>query len=116
VRSEDFSYLLDSAQDGDLVYLDPPYEPLSRTSNFNTYSPTGFPWSEQVRLSETIRELDARGVLFTLSNSEPVRKLYRGFKISTVHANRSINTKTNSRGPVREIIVTNIKKPAPQAH
>jgi DNA adenine methylase len=111
LRSEDYSYLLNAAHEGDLVYFDPPYEPLSRTSNFNTYSPTGFPWEEQVRLSETIRELDTRGVLFTLSNSEPVRKLYRDFKIVTVHVNRSINTKTESRGPVREIIVTNITKP-----
>jgi DNA adenine methylase len=113
LRSEDFSYLLDAAREGDLVYLDPPYEPLSKTSNFNTYSPTGFPWEEQVRLSETMQELDKRGVLFTLSNSEPVKKLYRGFKIVTVQVNRSINTKTASRGPVSEIIVTNIGKPEP---
>ena len=108
VRSEDYSYLLDAASKGDIVYLDPPYEPLSKTSNFNTYSPTGFPWSEQVRLSEMIRELDARGVLFTLSNSEPVKKLYKGFRIKIVHANRSINTKTTGRGSVKEILVTNI--------
>ena len=113
IRNEDFSYLLDATREGDLVYLDPPYEPLSRTSSFNTYSPTGFPWEEQVRLVETIRELDARGVLFVLSNSEPTRKLYRGFKTTTVQANRSINTKTAGRGPVREIIVTNIKRPSP---
>jgi len=110
LRCEDFSYLLDAAHEGDLIYLDPPYEPLSKTSNFNTYSPTGFPWSEQVRLSETVHELDARGVLFTLSNSEPVKKLYKGYRVCVVHANRSINTKTTARGPVREIIVTNIKK------
>jgi DNA adenine methylase len=108
LRCEDFSYLLDSAREGDLVYLDPPYEPLSKTANFNTYAPTGFPWSEQIRLGKLVRELDARGVLFTLSNSEPVKKLYRGFRMKTVHANRSINTKTTARGPVREIIVTNI--------
>ena len=108
IRSEDFSYLLDAANEGDIVYLDPPYEPLSKTSNFNTYSPAGFPWSEQVRLSKMIRELDARGVLFTLSNSEPVKKLYKGFRIKIVHANRSINTKTTGRGSVREILVTNI--------
>jgi DNA adenine methylase len=108
IRSEDFSYLLDAASEGDVVYLDPPYEPLSKTSNFNTYSPTGFPWSEQVRLSEMIRELDARGVLFTLSNSEPVKKLYKGFRIKIVHANRSINTKTTGRGSVKEMLVTNI--------
>ena len=30
---EDFSYLLDVAREGDIVYLDPPYEPLSRTSD-----------------------------------------------------------------------------------
>ena len=110
IKNEDFSYLLDSTDDGDIVYLDPPYEPLSRTSNFNTYIPNGFPWAEQVRLSETIRELDARGVLFVLSNSEPVKKLYKGFKTTTVHANRNINTKTTGRGPINEIIVTNIKK------
>ena len=110
LRSDDFSYILDVAEEGDLVYLDPPYEPLSRTSNFNTYSPSGFPWSEQERLAGIVRELDRRGVLFTLSNSEPVRRLYRGFKVRVVHANRSINTKTSARGPVREIIVTNIPK------
>ncbi len=108
LRCEDFAYILDEAREGDLVYLDPPYEPLSRTSNFNTYAPSGFPWSEQERLAKIVRELDARGVLFTLSNSEPVKKLYRGFRVRVVHANRSINTKTNGRGPVREIIVTNI--------
>jgi DNA adenine methylase len=114
IRNEDFSYLLDATREGDLVYLDPPYEPVSRTSNFNTYNPTGFPWGEQERLSETIRELDARGALFVLSNSEPVGKLYKGFTIKTVHANRSINTKATARGPVREIIVTNIKHQNPR--
>ncbi len=108
LRCEDFSYLLKEAREGDLVYLDPPYEPLSRTSNFNTYNPTGFPWSEQERLAGIVRELDTRGVLFTLSNSEPVKRLYTGFRVRVVHANRSINTKTSSRGPVREIIVSNI--------
>ncbi len=110
VRNEDFSYLLDAAREGDLVYLDPPYEPLSRTSSFNTYSPTGFPWEEQVRLGETLRELDARGVLLVLSNSEPTRKLYEDFNVTTVRSNRSINTKTSRRGPINEIIVTNIIK------
>jgi len=114
IRNEDFSYLLDSAREGDLVYFDPPYEPLSRTSSFNTYNPEGFPWTEQVRLSEIIRELDAFGVLFVLSNSEPTSKLYRGYKIDTVQVNRSINTKTTSRGPVNEIIVTNIDRRTPE--
>jgi DNA adenine methylase len=112
LRNEDFSYLIDTAHEGDILYLDPPYEPLSRTSNFNTYSTNGFPWADQERLSKTIRELDARGVLFVLSNSEPVKKLYKGFRTTTVHANRSINTKTTGRGPIREIIVTNIGKRA----
>ncbi len=109
IRNEDFAYLLDIVEEGDLVYLDPPYEPVSRTANFNAYSPIGFPWTEQVRLSETIRELDARHVFFVLSDSDPVRKLYKKFRVSTVRANRSINTKTTARGPVKEIIVTNIE-------
>jgi len=107
---QDFSYLLNVTREGDLVYLDPPYEPLSRTSNFNNYIPNGFQWSEQERLAKIVREMDSRGVLFTLSNSEPVKKLYRGFKVKEVRAYRSINTKTNARGPIKEIIVTNITK------
>jgi DNA adenine methylase len=110
IYNKDFSYILKAAKGGDLVYFDPPYEPLSHTSNFNNYSSTGFPWEEQIRLSETISKLDEHGVLFVLSNSEPVSKLYTSFHVTTVRVNRSINTKATARGPVNEIIVTNIKR------
>ncbi len=108
ILCEDFSYILSATQGGDLVYLDPPYEPLSKTSNFNTYSPPGFPWSEQERLARTVRELDARGVFFVLSNNSLARSLYEGFRVTVVRATRSINTKADLRGPVEEIIVSNV--------
>lgn len=110
ILCEDFAYIIKVARRGDLVYLDPPYEPLSKTSNFNTYSPSGFPWVEQERLASTVRELDTRAVLFVLSNNARARPLYEGFEVKTVRVPRSINTRADLRGPVEEIIVSNVPR------
>ena len=104
-----FEIVLENAQSGDFVYLDPPYAPLSSTAAFTTYTSGGFGEAEQKRLAEVCRELDRRGVMFLLSNSDLqwVRALYSGFAVFTVQARRNINSKGNRRGPVNEILVRN---------
>ncbi len=104
-----FEIVLDWAQSGDFVYLDPPYAPLSPTASFTTYTKEGFGVTEQHKLAEVCRELDRRGVMFLLSNSNLpwIRALYRGFAIQTVQARRNINSKGNKRGVVEEILVCN---------
>jgi DNA adenine methylase len=109
LRCEDFSYVIDEAKEGDIVYMDPPYKPLSKTSNFTSYYIEGFNESEQIRLRDICIELDKKRVLFIISNSEPAAELYKGFKIMKVHANRAINSKSMLRGPIKEILVTNIQ-------
>jgi DNA adenine methylase len=109
----DFSYVLREAKEGDLVYFDPPYEPVSETSNFTQYTCNGFDFEQQRRLRDVCVELHKMGVYFVLSNSwaEPVRKLYQqvdGFEIKRIEARREISAKVDSRKPVYEILVTNV--------
>lgn len=110
LRCEDFSYIIDVAKEGDIVYMDPPYKPLNKTSNFTSYNPDGFNEVEQVRLRKICEELDRNNIFFIVSNSGPAAELYDGFKIMKILVNRSINSKASARGPINEILVTNIEK------
>lgn len=101
---------------GSLLYLDPPYRPLSSTSNFTSYNESGFGDCDQVRLSEFFKEMDKKGAYLILSNSDPKNidkdddffdKLYSGFIIERVSAKRYINSKGNGRGPINELIIRN---------
>ena len=109
----DFTYVLDIAKERDLCYFDPPYEPVSETAYFTSYTAKGFDMTEQERLSDTCEKLDNQGVYFVLSNShvKQIVDLYESnpnFRIEIVQARRSINSKADKRGPINEILVTNI--------
>jgi DNA adenine methylase len=107
----DFEKRLRRAGEGDFAYLDPPYAPVSATSDFTSYVPGGFGWGEQERLAHASRELWARGAKIMLSNSDApaVWKLYEdlGFRIHVVQAARSINSRATKRGKVREVVARN---------
>jgi DNA adenine methylase len=109
LRVQPFEAVLECAQPGDFVYLDPPYQPLSRTASFTAYTRESFDEADQRRLAEVYRELDARGCRLMLSNShtELVHELYRGFRIVTVQARRNINSRGAGRGPIDEALVLN---------
>jgi DNA adenine methylase len=105
----DFETALKDAGRGCFVYLDPPYVPVSDTSDFTSYARGGFGWAEQERLAAVCRELWRRGAMLMLSNSdtESVRALYRDFRVDIVEASRSINSQGAKRGKVREVVVRN---------
>jgi DNA adenine methylase len=92
----------------DFVYFDPPYYPLSPTSNFTAYHRHCFNQDDQVRLQNTAVELANRGVNVMLSNSDCpfIRDLYQDFRIHTIHAARTINSKAGNRGKITEVLVT----------
>ncbi|GAB4309472.1 MAG: DNA adenine methylase [Promethearchaeota archaeon] len=104
-----FEECLRFVEAGDLVYLDPPYQPLSATSNFTGYTRDGFGEDEQRRLREVFGELDRRGAHVALSNSAHpfVLDLYEGYEVNEVVAKRAINCKASRRGGVGEVVVTN---------
>jgi DNA adenine methylase len=104
-----FESLVDGAQKGDFVYFDPPYAPLSATSNYVGYVEGGFDLGMQERLYKCCVDLDKRGVKFLLSNSSApfVLNLYKHFKVDLVSASRSVNSVASKRGKVQEVLVKN---------
>jgi len=95
------------ATDGDAVYFDPPYIPLSTTSSFAQYTRHPFGTAEHERLAIAFRVLVERGVRTVLSNSSAARamELYGEFDHCLVPAARSINSKGEKRGEVKELLV-----------
>lgn len=94
----------------DVVYLDPPYLPLSPTASFTSYS-GAFGEDDHRRLARVFAAIVERGAFALLSNSDTKlsRELYTGFKIATVEATRAINSKADRRGTVRELLVQGIR-------
>lgn len=105
----DYLSVLNQAQPGDFVYLDPPYDPLSATSSFTSYAAGGFSRADQEQLRDACRHLDAQGIRFVLSNSDTpfIRELYAEFQVTTVGAHRAVNSKADGRGKITEVLVSN---------
>jgi DNA adenine methylase len=112
----DFENTLNSANKNSLFYFDPPYKPLSETSNFNTYTKDTFDDAEQIRLKDFCTKLDILNYNWILSNSDLKGKnendnffddLYSDFTISRVDARRSINANAEKRGLLKELLITN---------
>jgi DNA adenine methylase len=111
-----FERSLAQAGAGDFVYCDPPYEPLSRTASFSSYTATGFTGADQSRLQHEVVAAAVRGAHVVLSNSSAplIVKLYTsaearaaGLVLQRVAARRAINSRAALRGPVDEVIVSN---------
>jgi DNA adenine methylase len=112
LRHADYRDAVIDASRGDFIYFDPPYDPVTPTANFTSYTVGGFSREDQRELAQTVRELIARGCHVVLSNSDTpfVRSLYHGFKIDRVKCARSINTNVRRRGCVNELIITGASK------
>ena len=108
IMHADFEEVTATAKEGDFVYFDPPYIPLSETASFTRYTAKGFSPADQERLAQTFFSLAEKGVKVMLSNSDTklTRKLYRKGNIHTVQANRLLNCKAEKRGKTNEVIVT----------
>lgn len=98
---------------GDLVYFDPPYEPVSQTSAFTAYTHSGFTEDDQKQLAQVAGKLAGMGCRVVISNSSArsLKDFYwkQGFKIYEIQASRLVSAKSAGRKPVTEIVVTNFK-------
>lgn len=107
----DYHEAVKNTTSGDFIYFDPPYQPLSSTASFTSYTPSSFGAADQVSLAEVYRALDLKGNFVMLSNSPRVlsvsKGLYKGFRIERLRATRAISSQGSKRGPVEEILVLN---------
>lgn len=113
IHCSGYQSVLNKAQAGDFVYLDPPYVPMTKTASFASYVKGGFSLNDQAELAKMFAELTKKRVLVMLSNSNTpvIHDLYKGFNIKTIHATRSINCKGGKRGKeANEVLVTNFTR------
>ncbi len=112
----DFSSVLSLVDSKSFVYLDPPYRPLSETSNFTGYSSSSFTDEDQTRLAAFCRSATTNGAKLMISNSDPenvgsddsyFQDLYPGYTINRAYASRMVNCKADKRGKISELIITN---------
>jgi DNA adenine methylase len=109
ITSGSFVDAVKNAKAGDFVYFDPPYHPLSETSKFTSYSKDSFSKDDQIRLRDLFIELDKKGVYIMLSNSSApfIQEIYSGYKQIPVYATRMINSKSDKRGKISEVVIVN---------
>ena len=111
LMSCDFQELVQSATIGDLVYLDPPYTVPHTNNGFSRYNERLFTWDDQLRLSETAKELIDRGCRVIISNAKhpTIEKLYRKFKLLYLTRTSVIAADPKFRGMTQEALFVSPK-------
>ncbi len=113
----DYSYCRDFIDENTFVYLDPPYRPLTESSSFTSYNENGFSDIQQIELGNFITEMSHKGAMIVASNSDPHNaneqdeffdNLYADFNIERVQAARMVNSNARRRGPINELLISNI--------
>lgn len=112
----DYSETADFINENTFVYIDPPYRPLSATASFTSYSNTKFGDEEQVALSRFIDKISDNGAKVVASNSDPKNvdendnffdTIYSAYNILRVSAKRMINSRSDGRGNINELLICN---------
>jgi len=104
----DFATMLKRAKTKDFIYLDPPYVPTGRFSDFKRYTKAQFYEADQERLAQAFSDLAERGCFVLLSNSlnPKTTKLYSRFHQRVVKMPRFVNCKGEGRGHVDELLIS----------
>ena len=100
------------AEEGDLVFLDPPYLPISNYADFKRYTKEQFYEEDHRELAEEVQRLHEIGctVILTNSNNPLVHELYSKFKIDVVSTKRHINCNGSKRIGEDTIVFAPAKK------
>ncbi|MDV1094972.1 Dam family site-specific DNA-(adenine-N6)-methyltransferase (plasmid) [Raoultella ornithinolytica] len=104
----DFGGVIEAAGADDVIFCDPPYEPLPDTNGFTNYSGHGFPFTEQERLVSLLVAAHKRGakVVITNSGAPNIQELYRanGFSLHQLPARRSVSCKGETRTTANDVL------------
>lgn len=111
IQCRDFESVLKDVRKDDFVYFDPPYQPVSSTANFTSYTHKSFTFDDLERLADLCLKLDAKEckVMLSNSNSKEVEDMFteKQWKIKKIQANRSINSDSRKRTGHYELLIKN---------
>ncbi|MBT1064261.1 Dam family site-specific DNA-(adenine-N6)-methyltransferase [Bowmanella sp. Y26] len=113
-----FSEVFAMAGEGDVIYCDPPYAPISKTSNFTSYATNGFSMDEQKQLAVQARLIVKSAnipVLISNHDTEQTREIYQGANLSELKVGRYISQKGHKRKKVDELLAL-FHQPVNQKH
>jgi DNA adenine methylase len=75
---QDFETTFEAAQDGDFIFVDPPYTVKHNLNGFLKYNDNIFSWADQLRLRDAVVRAANRGVLVLVTNANhsSIREIY----------------------------------------
>ena len=92
-------------------YLDPPYRPISKTSDFTSYTSNKFDDELQLKLKDYCEDIHTNKGLFMQSNSYSTdsffQNLYSKFNIDNINVTRTISADGTKREKIKEIVILN---------
>ena len=109
----DFGEVLNDVQEGDLVFLDPPYTITHNQNGFVQYNQRIFSLKDQYRLADTIAEIKSNGAYYILTNAahSKVKEIFgRHDKPIAIDRMSLVGGRNAKRGMYSEFIFTNIEK------
>lgn len=110
IINSDFEAIIDSAQEGDFIFADPPYTVKHNNNGFVKYNEDMFKWEDQIRLHNAIVRAVNRNVniLMTNANHASIVELYSDFGRKVVSRASVIAASNNNRGNYEELIISNM--------
>jgi len=108
----DFEKVIDSAKKNDFLFVDPPYTVKHNHNGFVKYNQHLFSWEDQIRLKDALVRANERNVkiLITNANHPSIKSLYKNvFNSQSVLRNSVLSGRSKYRGPVNELLLTNLK-------
>jgi DNA adenine methylase len=92
LRNGDFESIIDKADRGDFLFVDPPYTINHNLNGFRKYNQYIFRWEDQVRLHAATRRAKNRGtlVMITNANHPSIRELYSDIGSFTLLSRHSV--------------------------
>ena len=87
IQQSDFENILKTVENGDFIFLDPPYKPGEKDLTESHYINGKFSFEEQIRLSELLKEVSEKKKikwLMTNSSHPEIKKLYKKFNVARI--------------------------------
>lgn len=104
-----------NAREGDFIFLDPPYVPVSDNADFKRYTKEQFSTEDQFALADEVDRLVSLGCHVVLTNSDHpiVHQMYSTHDIAVVPTRRFISCDGANRTG-HDVIVTAVRSKRPQ--